>query len=86
MFDSVRHPPQARVDLRILAVAVLGTATLAGGLAWLCLWVLSLLGYSNLPPAPIEVSYTPFDDGRTLEEIQAEEAKEASPDAPESVQ
>lgn len=73
MFDRVREPPEYRLDLRILTIALLGTLSVAGGLVWGCLWVLSVLGYTNLPPAPVEVSYEPYDDGRTLEQIQAEE-------------
>lgn len=89
MFDRVRRPPEFPIHWRILAIAVLGAGSLTLGLGWLCLWVLSILGYTNLPPGPVEVSYMPYGDGRTLEQIQADEAnqpEELSPDAAQGAQ
>lgn len=89
MFDRVRRPPELHINWRILAVAVLGASSLTLGLGWLCLWVLSILGYTNLPPGPVEVSYTPYGDGRTLEQIQAEEDNrpvESEPDPAQGAQ
>ncbi|MCB9763403.1 MAG: hypothetical protein H6739_26790 [Alphaproteobacteria bacterium] len=82
MFEQIRHEPRARAPLNPLALAA---ATLAmvvgtGALAWACLWFLSQLGFTNRDPV-VEVTYDPYDDGSTLEQLLQEEQR--VPSAPE---
>lgn len=68
MFDHL-HAARPRPPWRpaaLLLAAVLGTG-LVGGLFAGAAWALALLGFG--PEAPVEVWYTPFDDGRRLEDL-----------------
>ena len=71
MFDRIkqteaqRRPPVSRT---MLLAATAGTLLVFGGIGYGCLMLLSALGLSNIRQ-PVEVSYTPYEDGRTMEDI-----------------
>ena len=71
MFDSIKQSERERrpaVSRTMLLAATAGTLVVFGGIGYGCLYVLSALGLTNVR-APVEVSYTPYEDGRTMEDI-----------------
>ncbi len=71
MFEIIKQSERQRrpqVSRAMLLGATAGVLLLFGGIGWSCLWVLSMVGLTNVH-APVEVSYTPYDDGQRLEDL-----------------
>ena len=76
MFEHLNDeaPGGPRIHRTILLGAVAGTLLGVGGLVYGVLWVLSMLGFTNIP-APVEVHLDPFDDGTRLVDLIGDEER-----------
>jgi hypothetical protein len=71
MFETIKQSERQRrspLSRTALLAATAGTLLLFGGIGYGCLWFLSAVGLTNTR-IPVEVSYTPYDDGRRLEDL-----------------
>ena len=57
----------------MLAAATAAMITLSGATIYGVAWLMSALGFQSEEP-PVEVTYDPFDDGTTLEDLLGAEA------------
>lgn len=72
MFDHIQKPPETTGPNRtVLLAATAGTLGAVGLIVYGCLWVLSMLGFTNKIP-PVEVTYDPYEDGTDLEDLLGE--------------
>lgn len=74
MFDHVRDETQARrgVNTTALLAAVALMLAVIGGVSVASVWLLARVGL-DIRPTVVEVTFDPMGDGRTLEDLQAEE-------------
>lgn len=84
MFDHVREKrdPREGLNRTALLTAIALMLLVIGTLSYASVWLLARLGL-DIRPTIVEVSYDPMGDGRTLEDLQAEEAaREAQAQVP----
>ena len=75
MFEHYQPEDVARRPVRpsLLAAATAGMIALAGGAIYGVAWLMSALGFQSEEP-PVEITYDPFEDGTTLEDLLGREA------------
>ena len=70
MFDHYSRLESTRSPLSplVLSLATALMILLGGGTIWFVAYLMSLLGFYAKPP-PVEVTYDPYKDGTTLEQM-----------------